>query len=609
MVLIDRLKPCMLNAFKAFFVSIQGKSNSNKIKSISFATMSILFIGIFTIIKIGYFNTSTWTIMELLQMTGKERVLKAISCQQVDRIPWVPFVGVHGASLIDMTANDYLKSSEAIVKGVNKAVELYEPDGIPVVFDLQIEAEILGCELKWAKDNPPAVVSHPLSNGIELNSLIVPKADMSRLKVSLDATKKLRKQHPDIALYGLITGPFTLALHLLGTDLFMKMFDNPEYIFQLMEFCRDVNIAVSKYYIEAGCDIVAIVDPMTSQIGPEEFSSFITPYVKAVFESIRKEGAKSSFFVCGHAQQNISAMCDCKPDNVSIDENIPLDFVRDECLKRNISYGGNLQLTSVLLLGNELDSQKDAIRCIDTCNDHGGFLLAPGCDLPFATPPENLKAISEIIIDQYKLDVARNIPQDSCELPVFDMSQYGQSDKVIVDIITLDSEACAPCQYMVDAVRKVLPEFNGIVEMQEHKIKYKESIQFMTSLMVRNIPTICIDGQITFVSRIPPHDELAKAIQKRINEKFSMMVKQRKATLYILDSDDIYSSNIKDRIGQAAQELGVNVDIETITEPTEIASYGAVKSQTPAVVMAQYSLKSARHIPEVAAIKEWLKGV
>ena len=37
---------------------------------------------------------------------------------------------------------------------------------------------------------------------------------------------------------------------------------------------------------------------------------------------------------------------------------------------------------------------------------------------------------------------------------------------------------------------------------------------FMTSLMVKNVPTICIDGKITFVSRIPPKEELIAAINE-----------------------------------------------------------------------------------------------
>ena len=72
------------------------------------------------------------------------------------------------------------------------------------------------------------------------------------------------------------------------------------------------------------------------------------------------------------------------------------------------------------------------------------------------------------------------------------------------------------------------------VGCHEHKIKYRESLVFMTSLMVRNVPTICIDGAIRFVSRIPPRDQLIAAIQDRINEKFRMKIARRKASLYVL---------------------------------------------------------------------------
>lgn len=541
-------------------------------------------------------------------MTGKQRIRNAFRCEPVDRVPWVPFVGSHGGALLGTGADEYLKSPQAIAEGVRKAVELYRPDGIPVMFDLQVEAEVLGCQLKWARENPPAVVSHPLSNGTKLEQLTVPGPDQGRIKTSLDAARLIRREHPDLAIYGLVTGPFTLALHLLGTDLFMKMFDQPAYITELMEFCRQVGEAVSRSYIEAGCDVIALVDPMTSQIGPDQFTEFVTPPVRRLFDSIREQGALSSFFVCGHAQQNIPVMCECRPDNVSIDENIPLDYVRDECLQRNISFGGNLQLTSVLLLGDELDSQKNAIACLEVAGEKG-FILAPGCDLPYATPPQNLKAVAEVVQDPYRRQVVMSMASTSAQDDRLNLQEYGQADKVIVDIITLDSEACAPCQYMVDAVRKVAPEFDGIVEWREHKIKYRESIVFMTSLMVRNVPTICIDGQITFVSRIPPRDELIAAIQKRINEKFRMRIHQRKATLYVLDDGGDKAQAVHRNIRQAVRELGADIDVETVTDPDTMAAYGITPGQTPAVVTASYQLKSVKQVPEVVVIKEWIKNI
>jgi MtaA/CmuA family methyltransferase len=543
-------------------------------------------------------------------MTGKERVIKAINCEKVDRVPWVPFVGCHAASLLGVTATDYFKSAKMIAEGAQKAIEEYSPDGIPVTFDLQIEAEVLGCGVKYADDNPPAVVNHPLANGSKLEDLKIPGPGEGRIKIAMDAAKAIRKANPDIALYATITGPFTLALHLQGTDIFMNMFEDPDHVLRLIDYCTSVAKAMTDYYVDAGCDVIAVVDPMTSQIGPDQFRQFISPAATELFEHIRTTGAKGSFFVCGHAQQNIEAMCECKPDNVSIDENIPLDYVRDECVKRNISFGGNLQLTTVLLLGSEIDAQKDAIRCIDLGKDTG-FILAPGCDLPFATPVENLKAVTTVVQDEYQRDVIRTMENTAGMEDVLDMSLYGQTDKVIVDIITLDSEACAPCQYMVDAVRKVAPQFDGIVEWREHKIKNKEAIQFMAALMVKNIPTICIDGMITFVSRIPPKDELIRAIQNRINEKFRLKIKNRKASVYLLSLTDEANcekcTKVKENIEQAKQELGADVDFEIVSDKDKIHEFGIADNQLPAVVVAKYQLKSTHSVPEVIVLKEWLK--
>jgi MtaA/CmuA family methyltransferase len=539
-------------------------------------------------------------------MNGRERIRKTFLCEPVDRVPWVPFVGCHGGALLGVSAEDYLKSPELMARGVQAAIERYRPDGIPVAFDLQIEAETFGCRLAWARENPPAVASHPLAEGVRLEDLHVPGRQEGRIAAVLAAARTLREANPDIALYGLITGPFTLLLHLMGTDIFMAMFDEPEQVQRRMEFCADVASAMADYYIDAGCDVVALVDPMTSQIGPEQFTEFVMPHIAPVFRYIRSRNVLSSFFVCGRAEQNIEVMCACRPDNVSIDENIPLEHVRDICLQQGISFGGNLQLTTVLLLGTPLDAQKNALACLEVGGERG-FVLAPGCDLPYATPPANLDAVAQLCLDSYQRDVVRSMAHEEASGEVLDMRDYGQADKVIVDIITLDSEACAPCQYMVESVRAIAPEFEGIVEWREHKIKYRESLVFMTSLMVKNIPTICIDGVITFVSRIPSRDELIAAVQKRIFEKLRMKIRRKRASLYILGDGGPKCQELRGNAERAITELGVDVEVQMIRDENVIASFGLTASQTPAVILSRYQLKSTRTVPDPAIIKEWIK--
>lgn len=114
-------------------------------------------------------------------------------------------------------------------------------------------------------------------------------------------------------------------------------------------------------------------------------------------------------------------------------------------------------------MGNEEDAKRNAIECMDIGGDTG-FILEPGCDLPYAVPSKNLIAVSELIHDSYKRDVAKELLEKKEEVKDrINLADYGQAEKVIVDVITLDSEGCAPCQYMVEAVKSIVPQFNGLV--------------------------------------------------------------------------------------------------------------------------------------------------
>lgn len=406
-------------------------------------------------------------------MNSKKLVLTAIQNKETERTPWVPFVGCHASNLIGVSAKEYFKSSDYIVNGVTKAFELYRPDGLPVLFDLQVEAEALGCDLVYADKNPPSVASHPLEQGKSLEDLKIPGEEDGRFPVVLEATRAICKILGDkIAIYGLVTGPFTLALHLRGTSIFYDMIDDEEKVHELMNFTQKVCQNTARMYMEAGVDVVAVVDPMTSQISPDHFAQFVSPYVKPVFEYIKSRGKASSFFVCGNAKNNLEEMCKCYPDNISIDENVSLDYAKELCTKYGISLGGNIKLTVTMLLGDPIQNINDAKNCMQI-GGKKGYILSPGCDMPFNTPVENVKAIASVVYGEEVqfMEVKNDVEDIKVEMP-----DYTNSDKLIIEIFTLDSLSCAPCQYMVAAVKSAVAGLEDNVQWTEYKIKEKESI-------------------------------------------------------------------------------------------------------------------------------------
>ena len=458
-------------------------------------------------------------------MTGKELLFSALRKELTPRPAWVPFVGIHGGQIIGVYADDYLRSSELIVKGLKKAIELYKPDGIPIVFDLQIEAEILSCELRWSKESPPSVVTHPLAQG-SLADLPAFDTSKGRFPLILDALKTLKADIGDsIAYYGLITGPFTLALHLLGNNLFLEMFDREDHVKEVLSFCADVGITAAKAYLDAGADIIAVVDPMTSQISSKHFDTFVTPYINKIFDSIKNAGAYSSLFVCGDASRNLEVMAKTNCDNMSIDENISLERLKELGDKYDKSIGGNLKLTVALLLGNEDECKLDAIRCIKAAGGSKGFVLSPGCDIPWGVPEKNLQAVATMLLDEYQREVAERTlkagEQDKFEDIL--LPDYQNDANVYVDIITLDSTSCAPCQYMLEAAEQAVKALGEQVIVREHKIKKREGLGVMMKLGIRNIPTICIDGHARFISILPDQNVLTDAIKARAEQKKNLL--------------------------------------------------------------------------------------
>lgn len=447
-------------------------------------------------------------------MNGRELIAKAMRNEALPRVPWVPYTGVQIGSLKGYTATELLTDEEKLFECLVEAKRQYSPDGMPVVFDLQLEAEVLGCDLRWADEAPPSVSSHPLEENTSVPTKIPSKAD-GRIGLVTNVMRRFREAAPDVALYGLACGPFTLASHLRGTNIFMDMYDDPDYVSRLLDYCTDVFLQMADYYIEAGMDVIGAVDPLISQISPDSFVQFMYKPYKRVFDGLRERGVMSSFFVCGDATKNIEEMCKTGPDCLSIDENIDMVAAKKVTDRYQIVISGNIQLTVVMLLGNQMDSQKAAIEKIDAMGTRN-FILAPGCDMPYGVPAENVIGVALAVQDP---DAARKLlagyEKQDAGIEV-EMPDYEHLDHTLIEVLTIDSATCAACGYMKEAADLMEVQFPGKVKVVEHKITEAQNIARLGKLGVANLPTIVINGKPQFVSVIPNKEELTRAVEKSV---------------------------------------------------------------------------------------------
>ena len=444
---------------------------------------------------------------------GKNLLFQVLSHLPTNEIPWVPFAGVHVGKLNGYAADEVYLDEDKLFTSLLEANKLYAPDGQPVVFDLQIEAEILGCDLLWAKDSPPTVINHPLLNHLEIPDYIPSPSD-GRLPIILNVMRRMKVAVGDhTALYGLVTGPFTLASHLRGTEIFMDMMDQPDYVIRLLNYSTKVAKKIADLYIDAGMDVIAVVDPMVSQISPRHFQRFMSNPFFDLFEFIRQKNVYSAFFVCGDATKNLDVMCQTRPDTIAVDENINMKEAQKILSTYNITLQGNIPLTSRMLLGSQEDNMQYVVEMLDNLDRHN-LIISPGCDMPYDTPINNVIGVAEAIRnpEQARL-ILENYQSADIDLSSVVIPDYVNLKKPLVEVFTLDSAACAACSYMLAAAERATAEFNGSVDMIEYKITKAENIARLKKMKIQNLPSILINGELKFSSLIPSQKELINVIK------------------------------------------------------------------------------------------------
>jgi MtaA/CmuA family methyltransferase len=310
---------------------------------------------------------------------AKQKLIDAYRGKRTENAPWVPYAGVHCAFLINEPADKMLQDPALLAKGVVNAAKRYHADGIPLVFDLSVEANSVGCDLKWWPDNVPSVKNHPCSSQTPAEAgLKLPTKDSGRWPILFEAAKIAKPQldELDCVLMGLFCGPLTLASHLAGVRIFTDVYKHKDFAHEVLKYSGEVGALAAGFYADMGCEIIAVVDPVASQIKAETFREFVKPNAQPAIKVINDRGLTSSFFICGDCTKVMEEVCKLGTHGFAIDEQLNMIFVRDLARKYNVGFGGNLKLTLALSLGL-LSPREDAIVSL-AAGGNIGYTFAPG---------------------------------------------------------------------------------------------------------------------------------------------------------------------------------------------------------------------------------------
>ena len=196
---------------------------------------------------------------------------------------------------------------------------------------------------------------------------------------------------------GWVEGALAEAANLRGVStLLMDLYDNPDFVRTLLEFCVEVESEFARAQIEAGADIIGLGDAVASQISPRMYRTYALPYERQIFKAVQETGALARLHICGDTSRILDAMVETNADIIDIDWMVDMKRA-GRIFGEGPAVCGNFDPVQVMLEG----TPKEVYEATQRCMIAGGprSISAAGCEIPRGTPHENLHAQTQALQD------------------------------------------------------------------------------------------------------------------------------------------------------------------------------------------------------------------
>jgi len=331
------------------------------------------------------------------EYTGKQRVSAAFKKTftdkdpELDRVPAYIFTGACNAKLIGVSVRDLLTDHKVFLKAQIAAYERYKPDIMIMMWDLSMDIEAMGNELRYPEDSMSVVTQEFLDDKGKLSSLQVPNPKKDgRLPGYLEACADIKKVVTDTPVSGVIAGPWTIAMGLRGaTDLIVDTKMDSEFVHELMQISTEATKSFTEALSEIGIGVGYSEAPASCNlISPAIYRDFVLPYHQELVSYFKEKKVGVGLHICGNANPILDDMVATGASNISVDSGTDLALAAEAARGKAVLIGN---IPTDCFLADSRDVMKQAIEdCLAKASNDSGYILAPGCEVPTIAPAEKI---------------------------------------------------------------------------------------------------------------------------------------------------------------------------------------------------------------------------
>jgi uroporphyrinogen decarboxylase len=332
----------------------------------------------------------------MTEITGMDRIKACMKRSYADRIPIGIILGPFRARVLGCSLKDYWRDGKKLAEGTMACYELFKHDSVEVSWDIMMEAEAAGAELEFPDDGIPRVKKYIFSEKSALGSLKLPQPERSgRFPLYMEACKAVAKAIKDSALTGTVTGPWTTATGLRGTqELIFDTVDDPSFVEELMRFTTEVTKILGSKVIEIGLSLtMGEAASSCSLISPAIYRQFIKPHHKEIVDFFRRKKAGLSMHVCGYIDPIMEDLLDVGIGALSLDSPSSLKRMVEISLKKIVVVGN--VATTLFVSGTKEEIEASVKECIRLAAQGGAYIISSGCELPYDATLDKAKFFVE----------------------------------------------------------------------------------------------------------------------------------------------------------------------------------------------------------------------
>jgi uroporphyrinogen decarboxylase len=221
------------------------------------------------------------------------------------------------------------------------------------------------------------------------------------MPVNITAARNVRRAlGDDFWLRGAISGPFSLAISLVGAEaLFLACLDQPDWVRSVLDYSARIIKEFSKAYIDAGAGLIVFDSQASPELlSPSMYEEFVLPVTQDLVQWAATQGVRDLPLIIGGNTLPIAGLlaqtgannllCDFTAD---FDEWAAVAREHGRSLRRNIS-------PRLIETGSPAQIHEVATREIRRGHDLPGFIMGTAV-VPFGTPTANILAIKQACLD------------------------------------------------------------------------------------------------------------------------------------------------------------------------------------------------------------------